>query len=202
VLLILLACNDYSLNSKDKLIPGIEPQVDADLNPGGGSPGGDTDTAEAPPQEDSGETETEQDTGMDPCLDSEFEYTEQVGARLIVLDSHPVVADYPGGGTENTELWLDSPREIRIASGNEEEGNASLGSYVPGDELVFRIDHLATGVSHYTGPGSRNSDGEVHSSISYQGGCLWKVDFHSISGDSSSLSGSLLITGPLELSGG
>ena len=200
MLLLLLACNDYSLNSEDKLLPGIDPNTGADLNPGGGSPDG----QQAEAAGDSGsqtDTSPPLDTAEDPCIQSEHLFSEKPGAALMALESHPVVADYPGGGAENTEFWLDAPREIRIA-GSEEAGNASLGTYVPGDELVFRIDYLDTGTSHYTGPGSRNPDGEVHASITYAGGCLWQVDFHATAGDSGSLSGRLLVTGPLELSDG
>ena len=196
MLLLLLACNDYSLNSDDKLLPGIEPNIGADLNPGGGSPDGEEEEEEtgSPP-----DTASALDTSEDPCIQPEHLYEEKPGAVLMALESHPVVADYPGGGAGNTELWLDSPRELPIARGGE-AGNASLGTYVPGDELVFRIDYLDTGASHYTGPGARNPDGEVHASITYVGGCLWQVDFHANAGDSSSLSGRLLVTGPLELS--
>jgi hypothetical protein len=117
----------------------------------------------------------------DPCYEPEDGYTENPAARLFVTGtSAPLVATLEGSdaGFEN-ELWIDAPEsQLLFRAWDEPSGTfQSLGPYAIGSEVVLGIEVTDNGNHFTTGPGTGNSDGFTHVSVTYEGACTWRVGF-------------------------
>ncbi len=121
------------------------------------------------------------DSEGDGCFDPSSAYDLHPAAGLVVTDdSVPIIAIYDGSDAGYTsELWLTSPRTKYIATGHESSPGTSvdLGTYDVGTELVFAIKVTDNGQWFYSGPGERNSDGQLHGAVTYKGDCGWTVGF-------------------------
>jgi len=116
----------------------------------------------------------------DPCVDPETAYELHPEAELTVVDTDlPIYVEYTGTNAGYTsELWLDSPSEVYLATGH----TTSPGVQTPlntaaGSQLRFRIDVLSTGYSFFSGLASGNPDNQIHVAIAYLGDCKWSVGF-------------------------
>ena len=72
---------------------------------------------------------------------------------------------------------------------------------VPTGESLFRLEVLSTGYTYYSGPASRNPDGQIHTAITYIGECRWAVGFEDMhgGGDQDFNDITMIISGNLEL---
>ena len=101
-------------------------------------------------------------------LDNPILDTPILGGQLLVATEGNVYAEFldSDAGYYNT-LYLDSPGGWdgdEIFNKNSKVGGSllDLGYFFAGAELVFRIDVFNTGLSFFSGDGSRNPDGLAH----------------------------------------
>jgi|GEM_PF-3866083 len=116
----------------------------------------------------------------DPCVDPETAYELHPEAELTIVDTDlPIYVEYTGTNAGYTsELWLDSPTEVYLATGHSTMPGAQIPlSSVSGSQLRFRIDVISTGYSFFSGLASGNPDNQVHVAIAYLGDCKWSVGF-------------------------
>ena len=117
----------------------------------------------------------------DPCVDPETAYDLHPEAQLMVSDNTlPLSVQFLDGTAGYTsELWLDQPLEIYLATGNQTPIGTTLNlpGVSAGSELKFRIDVLSTGYTFYSGLASQNPDNYAHVAIAYIGECTWSVGF-------------------------
>lgn len=184
MLLCLLACSEYDVKS-DPNADGSD--TAAPDRPGDEAPDPTDDTGgDGPGPDDSGPDDTGPDTASDVCWEPEDGYAENPAARIFTTDSTtPVTVTFLGSssGYQN-ELWLDSPESIRLAQAwSDAVGTTThLGPYAEGTELVLGIYVTDTGDHFKSGPGSRNADGVEHVSVTYEGGCAWRIGFEDLYG--------------------
>ena len=141
----------------------------------------------------------------DPCVDPETAYDLHPEAQLMVLDhTLPLNVQFLNGTAGYTsELWLDQPNEIYLATGNQTPVGTTvdLQAVSAGSELKFRIDVLSTGYTFYSGLASQNPDNIAHVAIAYLGECTWSIGFEDQynGGDQDFDDIMLLISGNLEM---
>lgn len=167
ILLCLPACSDYEFKGSDQ-------------SPDGGSEPSDTGT----PDTDGAPVD---DTGPDDdCWEPEDGYAENPAARIITTDSNtPVTVTFVESDTAyQDELWLDSPEStMLIQAWQDPVGTVrTLGPYAAESELIFGVEVYDTGMHWQSGPASRNSDGVVHVSVTYEGACAWLIGFEDLTG--------------------
>jgi len=129
-----------------------------------------------------------EDTGdptTDTCFDKAAGYSTHAGARFFVTDLTPITVTYLGtdAGYSST-LYLESPTSKKIATGHSDAAGLvmTLGPYNASTELVFGIHVHDTKDQWLSGPASRNSDGEIHAAITYNGDCSWTIGFEDLNG--------------------
>ena len=99
--------------------------------------------------------------------------------------STPIVATFVFSDTGyDDSLLTDAPQSLFIVDAWQDPVGTSLafGPYAMDSEVIFGIDVQNTGLHWQSGPGSRNSDGVVHVSITYEGGCSWVIGFEDLEG--------------------
>jgi Domain of unknown function (DUF4114) len=163
-----------------------------------------TDTA---PPADTGtppaDTGTPPETSEDPCYEPEDGYDENPAARLFVSDSTALfTATLEGEDSDyDNEMWVDSP-ESRFLFRAWADGNGAvrtIGPYVDASELILGIEVTNTGHHWQMGPATRNTDSVVHVSVTYEGGCTWRIGFEDLEGggDQDYNDAVMRISGPL-----
>ena len=180
LVVLLFACSEYDVKSDadaygpDTAAPDRPGDEDPDPVDDTGSPG-DSDAPDTP------------DTGPDDdCWEPEDGYEENPAARLFTTDATtPVTVTFLGSSSGyDNELWLESPESVRLAQAWTDAAGSTvtLGPYAEGTELVLGIYVTNTGDRFYSGPGSRNADGVEHVSVTYEGGCAWRIGFEDLYG--------------------
>jgi hypothetical protein len=96
-----------------------------------------------------------------------------LGAQLVVENTDEIVVTFLGQSAAFTsDLYLDSASENRAVLFTTHTvpvgTSVSLGTFSAGTELVFRLYVRNTGLSFFTGPGSRNADQEAHAVVDDQ----------------------------------
>lgn len=90
------------------------------------------------------------------------------GNKIIVANDGEVFATYLGTSASFTDLlYLVQGSTATFLFNNHVtpvDTTISLGTFTAGTELLFRLD-TPPGYSFYTGPGSRNPDGEAHAAV-------------------------------------
>lgn len=102
------------------------------------------------------------------------------GLLVIVSGEGPVIATYQGNSaTYSNDLYLmldsegnpgddgDFSNDLFIFNNHSSPVGSvvNLGTYPDGTELIFRLEVQNTGYSYFTGPGSRNPDGQPHARV-------------------------------------
>ncbi len=141
---------------------------------------------EEPPPEEPPPEEPPPEEPVDECWEPEDGYEEHPAARIFTDDSTtPVTVTYVESETSyENELWLDSPESTRLfmAWADPIDSTYTMGPYPVDSELIFGIEVLSTGMHWQSGPASRNSDGVVHVSVTYEGDCSWLIGFEDLTG--------------------
>jgi hypothetical protein len=90
-----------------------------------------------------------------------------LGGQIFATGGPVSVEVLPPGGAFTSQLWLDSPGPPQFLGVNSMQTGAvvPVGSFNPGDELVFAILVLNTGDYFKLGPASRNADNVVHGNV-------------------------------------
>ena len=141
----------------------------------------------------------------DPCVDPVTAYDLHPEAQLMVMDhTLPLSVQFLNGTAGYTsELWLDQPFEVHLATGNQTPVGTTVGlqSVPAGSEMKFRIDVLNTGYTFYSGLAAENPDNYAHVAIAYLGECTWSIGFEDLynGGDQDFDDIMLLISGNLEI---
>lgn len=96
----------------------------------------------------------------------------ELGGSLIVQTTEPVIATYLGNSASFTnDLYLDSPANSlgRIFRNHLDAVGSTfnLGVFPIGTELVFRLHVTNNGNNFFSGPASRNPDGQFHTRVTY-----------------------------------
>jgi hypothetical protein len=89
-----------------------------------------------------------------------------------------------GSAGYTSEIRLDAPQFIPIGTGHVTASGSvvDLGVFPSGTELIFAIYVRDTGVTYYSGPASRNPDGQVHAAITQLPGDEVLVGFEDLYG--------------------
>jgi len=91
------------------------------------------------------------------------------GLKVFVNSTNPVIATYQGNSAAfSNDLYLDSPGGPLFIFNNHSSAVGStvnLGSFAIGTELLFRLHVNNTGDDFFTGPASRNPDGQAHARV-------------------------------------
>lgn len=107
-------------------------------------------------------------------------------AQIYAVDSEAEVWAMFCGGTAGyvSDLSLASPGVQYIGTGNVTPSGSvvDLGVIVAGSELIFMIYVRNTGYTYYSGPGSRNPDGQVHAAVTDLGAGYWLIGFEDLYG--------------------
>lgn len=102
------------------------------------------------------------------------------GLEVIALGTDPVVATYQGNSaTYSNDLFLmldglgqpgddgNLANDLFIFNNHSTPVGTTLnlGTFAPGTELMFRLYVHDTGFNYYSGPASRNPDGDAHARV-------------------------------------
>ncbi len=92
------------------------------------------------------------------------------GASLFVSSTDPVIATYLGNTASfSNDLFLvvDGIDDVFLFNNQTSPVGTTvdLGSFAVGTELVFRLSVEDTGNDFFTGPASRNPDGQAHATV-------------------------------------
>lgn len=107
-------------------------------------------------------------------------------AELVVLAADATATATFCGGTAGytSDAYMVSPSFVYIGTGNVTGAGTEvdLGMFQEGDELVFSVYVRNTGMTYYTGDGSRNPDGIVHAAVTDLGDGEFHVGFEDLFG--------------------
>lgn len=93
---------------------------------------------------------------------------------------------FSAADTDNLSLYMPSTSGVLIVNQTTALGKTfDLGSFAAGAELEFALDNVTTGNTFYTGPGSRNGDGDVHAQVTNISSTQATVGFEDLFGSSS-----------------
>ncbi|HWA25520.1 MAG TPA: hypothetical protein VG734_07660 [Lacunisphaera sp.] len=88
------------------------------------------------------------------------------GFKVIVGSTDDIIATYEGNSAAySNDLYLQGFGFVFNNHASAVGSTVNLGSYAVGTELVFRLHVNDTGFDYYTGPGSRNPDGQFHARV-------------------------------------
>jgi hypothetical protein len=102
------------------------------------------------------------------------------GFPVVVNSTNPIIATYQGNSaTYSNDLYLmldgagnpgddGNPANDRFIFNNHGSpvgSTVNLGSFLVGTELIFRLHVQNTGYDYFTGPASRNPDGNAHARV-------------------------------------
>ena len=86
---------------------------------------------------------------------------------LVIAGANEVIAKDEGNSASfSNNLYLQNTGEFIFNHHTSPVGSTkSLGTFAPGTELIFRLEVTNTGNNFFTGPGSRNPDGQPHARV-------------------------------------
>lgn len=167
-LLLALGCNDYGFSDPSK------------------NGTGELDSGEPSTVLDGGSGDGGAETGGDPCWEPEDGNEQNPAARLIVDSPETTVTvTFTLSDTAYQDtLLLDAPDALSLVDAWVDPIGTefALGPYTEETELVFGVDVWDTGEHWQSGPASRNSDGEIHGAVTYEGDCSWLMGFEDLTG--------------------
>ncbi|MBL8617783.1 MAG: DUF4114 domain-containing protein [Deltaproteobacteria bacterium] len=119
------------------------------------------------------------------CTNVDLVEPQFPAAALVNAGGGEVAVTFCDGESAYTsDVGLAAPASIWFATGHlTPVGNTvDLGVFSVGEELVFAIYVRNTGYTYYSGPASRNPDGQVHAAVSDLGDGLYLVGFEDLFG--------------------
>lgn len=107
------------------------------------------------------------------------------GATVVLARDVKVYAKFCGSGSGYTsDFYLAAPQSIYLGTGHVTPlgHTTDLGTLAAGQELVFGIYVRNTGLTYYSGPASRNPDGQYHAAVGAYANDEYRVGFEDLFG--------------------